>query len=225
MSWWMQIWQVWPIRNLFYTHQDTMIELNNLWQLVMDELMRTRNEQVHKSEADRWGREGLKNLNKWMMIVVLVAAFFTGFRSVNRVVLLTGGTEDSVLSSRQKCCRLLHKLSGCQPCGAVGLWNRGFCAEQDSGVQELCESGGGRPGLPVPNSPYGLCGRTATFEEEGRASELRSCVKVAVDVLVSPSLIVRTVSVDVQQHLKKKGGPQNWGAAWKWRWTSWSPRP
>ena len=24
--------------------------------------------------------------------------------------------------------------------------------------QELCESRGGRPGLPVPNSPYGLCG-------------------------------------------------------------------
>ena len=31
-------------------------------------------------------------------------------------------------------------------------------------VQELCESRlGGRPGLPVPNSPYGLCGRKATF--------------------------------------------------------------
>ena len=29
--------------------------------------------------------------------------------------------------------------------------------------QELCESGGGRPGLPVPNSPYGLCGRQATL--------------------------------------------------------------
>ena len=29
-------------------------------------------------------------------------------------------------------------------------------------VQELCESRGGRPGLPVPNSPYGLCGHTAT---------------------------------------------------------------
>ena len=28
---------------------------------------------------------------------------------------------------------------------------------------ELCESGGGRPGLPVPNSPYGLCGRKATL--------------------------------------------------------------
>ena len=25
--------------------------------------------------------------------------------------------------------------------------------------QELCKSRGGRPGLPVPNSPYGLCGR------------------------------------------------------------------
>ena len=26
-------------------------------------------------------------------------------------------------------------------------------------VQELCESQGGCPGLPVPHSPYGLCGR------------------------------------------------------------------
>ena len=33
---------------------------------------------------------------------------------------------------------------------------------------------------------------------------LRSCVKVEVAVLGSPSLIVRTVSVDVKQHLKKK---------------------
>ena len=29
-------------------------------------------------------------------------------------------------------------------------------------VQELCDSRGGRPGLPVPNIPYGLCGRKAT---------------------------------------------------------------
>ena len=27
------------------------------------------------------------------------------------------------------------------------------------------ESRGGRPGLPVPNSPYGLCGGKATLEE------------------------------------------------------------
>ena len=37
-------------------------------------------------------------------------------------------------------------------------------------AQELCESGGGRPGLPVPNSPYGLRGRKATLEN--RAQEL-----------------------------------------------------
>ena len=30
-------------------------------------------------------------------------------------------------------------------------------------AQELCGSRGGRPGLPVPNSPYGLCGREATL--------------------------------------------------------------
>ena len=48
----------------------------------------------------------------------------------------------------------------------------------------------GRPGLPVPNSPYGLCGRKATLEEEDMASEFRICVKDEVDVLGSPSLIV-----------------------------------
>ena len=32
------------------------------------------------------------------------------------------------------------------------------------GAQELCESGGGRPGLPVPDSPYGFCGRKATLD-------------------------------------------------------------
>ena len=31
--------------------------------------------------------------------------------------------------------------------------------------QELCGSGGGRPGLPVPKGPYGLCGRKATLNE------------------------------------------------------------
>ena len=35
-------------------------------------------------------------------------------------------------------------------------------------------------------------------------SELRSCVKVEVDVLGSPSLTVLTVSVDVKQNLKNE---------------------
>ena len=59
-------------------------------------------------------------------------------------------------------------------------------------------SRGGRPGLPVPNSPCGLCGRKATVNCS--ISELRSCVKVEVVVLGSPSLIIRTVFVDVKQH-------------------------
>ena len=36
-------------------------------------------------------------------------------------------------------------------------------------------------------------------------TELRSCVKVEVAVLGSPSLVVLMVSVDVKQHLKKCG--------------------
>ena len=43
---------------------------------------------------------------------------------------------------------------------------RKLCAPTESRAQELCGSRGGRSGLPVPNSPYGLCGRKATFEEE-----------------------------------------------------------
>ena len=39
-------------------------------------------------------------------------------------------------------------------------------------VQEMCESRGGRPGLPVPNSLYALCGRKAIFEiEESQSTE------------------------------------------------------
>ena len=45
-------------------------------------------------------------------------------------------------------------------------------------AQELCESRGGRPGLPpVPDSPYGLCGRKATLSCDNEVTlELRSCV-------------------------------------------------
>ena len=63
----------------------------------------------------------------------------------------------------------------------------GLCA--DVIVQELCESRGGRPGFPVPNSSYGLCGRKETLKQ----TELRSCVKVEVDVRDSPSVTVRSL--------------------------------
>ena len=50
---------------------------------------------------------------------------------------------------------------------------------------ELCDSRDGRPGLPVPNNPYGLCGRNATLNSYADLTELRSCVKVDVDGLRS----------------------------------------
>ena len=37
--------------------------------------------------------------------------------------------------------------------------------ERADRAQELCESRGGRPGLPVPNNPYGLCGCRATLNQ------------------------------------------------------------
>ena len=37
--------------------------------------------------------------------------------------------------------------------------------------EKLSEGRGGRPGLSVPNSPYGLYGRKATLEEDVWVSE------------------------------------------------------
>ena len=53
-------------------------------------------------------------------------------------------------------------------------------------------------GSHVPNSPYGPCERKATLNCS--ISELRSCVKVEVAVLESPSLINLMVSVDIKQY-------------------------
>ena len=41
---------------------------------------------------------------------------------------------------------------------------------------KLCESRGGRPGFPVPTSPYGLCGRKATMIlKQGRLKAQELC--------------------------------------------------
>ena len=55
-------------------------------------------------------------------------------------------------------------------------------------VQELCESRGGRPGLPVPDSPYSLCGRKATLKKK------KSIINASFKHPLVP-----TVSVDVKQ--------------------------
>ena len=41
--------------------------------------------------------------------------------------------------------------------------------------QELCESGSGHPGLPVPNGPYGQCGRKATLN---KLSSIREAITI-----------------------------------------------
>ena len=43
-----------------------------------------------------------------------------------------------------------------------GRWSVDWISEP----RGLCESGGGRPGLPVPNSPDGLCGRKAAKKND-----------------------------------------------------------
>ena len=52
----------------------------------------------------------------------------------------------------------------------------------------------------ISNSPYGLSGRTATLNLNLGLVRAVSCVKVEVDVLGFPSLVVLMVSVDVKQH-------------------------
>ena len=65
---------------------------------------------------------------------------------------------------------------------------------KDSRARELCESRGGRPGLPVPDSHYGLYGRKTKLNIVC-LSELRGCVKVKVTIPGSPSLPVFMVGL------------------------------
>ena len=39
-------------------------------------------------------------------------------------------------------------------------------SKRNATAQELCESRCGRRGIPVPNSPYDLCGRKATLNSK-----------------------------------------------------------
>ena len=75
-------------------------------------------------------------------------------------------------------------------------------------VQELCESRAGRPGLPVPNGSYGLCGRKATLNPSLRPRELCESRGVRPG-LPSPSLKVLMVSVDVKQTLNLSVNEKN----------------
>ena len=76
--------------------------------------------------------------------------------------------------------------------GLGGMHTYGCVAQRTSSLHRQCfssESRGGRPGLSVPNSPYGLCGRKATIEKKKKpiCSEFRSCVNAEVAVVGSNS--------------------------------------
>ena len=62
-------------------------------------------------------------------------------------------------------------------------------------------------GAEIPGSEGGAgreSGAGILGHYQNAAAEFRSCLKVKVDVLGSPSLIVLMVAADVKQHLKKK---------------------
>ena len=53
------------------------------------------------------------------------------------------------------------------------------------GAQELCESRGGRPGLPVPNKPHGFCGRKATLNQKmGSKHQLSNMLTLGEGIVV-----------------------------------------
>ena len=57
---------------------------------------------------------------------------------------------------------------------------------------------------PVLNKPCDFYGHKHHERRSRLQTELRSCVKVEVAVLVSPSLLVLMVSMDVKQHFEKE---------------------
>ena len=69
----------------------------------------------------------------------------------------------------------------CSLCGRKVILNKPRTVR----TQELRKSRGGRPGLPVPNKPYDICGRTMNSQSSGASGE-----NVEVAVLGSPSQII-----------------------------------
>ena len=112
----------------------------------------------------------------------------------------------------------------------------------------LCESRGGHPGLPVPNSLYGLCGHKATSEEGTGGRSQKLCESRGGH----PGLPVPNSAYGLCGHkatseegtggrsqklCESRGGhpglpvPNSlyglvWSlSVWKSRWPSWAPRP
>ena len=87
-------------------------------------------------------------------------------------------------------------------------------------VRQPCECRGGRPGLPVPNSPYGLCGHKATLNLNSETQTSGAMWKWRWPSW--PSLTVLMASVDVKQQRTAPRPPtfrldRRWMADSEWR--------
>ena len=85
--------------------------------------------------------------------------------------------------------------------GEVGVYNS-ICSCFCCRARELCESRGGRHGLLVPNSPYGLCGHKATLNERCCAQNSGALLKKRWTSWATRPYSSYTVSVDVKQRWK-----------------------
>ena len=94
----------------------------------------------------------------------------------------SGGTSErrEAGSTRSDDCRVtaqstLHNSGGGHRREVCSSQDRHSLSSSDQRYSQLrncrCEGRGGRPGLPVPNSPYGLCGRKSTEKEEEKVDK------------------------------------------------------
>ena len=78
------------------------------------------------------------------------------------------------------------------PNSPYGLCGRNATLKRH-GVQELCESRVGRPGLPVPNKSYGLYGRKAIIIEQTRTDQTLKCGEKLKIMKIVPNCIYNIV--------------------------------
>ena len=101
------------------------------------------------------------------------------------------------------------------------FWGYAFLCWWWFTAQELCESWGGRPGLPVPNSPYGLCGHKAAFEEEEEEDTNIRAQELCESWGGRPSLPVPNSPYGLCGRKATLNLNRTSGAVWKSRWLSW----
>ena len=68
--------------------------------------------------------------------------------------------------------------------------------EETFRAQQLCENRGGRPGLPVPNSPYCLCGSKATLKRKRNLATMNLIIiLLAIHAATATALVAAATSL------------------------------